>query len=358
MVSAEIKKEMLALVDYHAFYEAVCVTAEIDRKRISRKQVNEYLREWVEAKAWIFELFGHKLQLIREVEIPADNEVMATQIEELCRKYPQYAATIKEFKVEDFREGVINNQSSQFLKWLFPRVYRRGAKTSKVLSKILNNYNFDVELSKILQNNMIKGRAIVSIDPVDIVMLSTNTHKWGSCMSILYDTNDRSNNKRGFNKVGGFSLMRDSVTTVAYLDHNKKSVFANDYGSFEWTDMVFRQLLTIDKHDLTNVVYGHYNGTPSDTIRGVWGELLHEVMGGEKWEMHSTNYKSYHKQLSKHYYDTGCYGWFGSSEPKIRGIGKEELICVCCGRRFKDLHSYQNWLSCNKDCTPKTEDKK
>ena len=176
-------------------------------------------------------------------------------------------------------------------------------------------------------------------------------------MSILYDRNDRTQNRGGFNKVGGFSLMRDGCTTVAYLDHNKTAVFSNEYGSVEWTDMIFRQLLTIDKNDLTNVVYGHYNGTPSDAIRGVWGEMLREVMGGENWKMHDARYNGYHKQGSRHYYDVGCYNWFGSSEPKIRTIGTKYLHCVCCGKKFADLHSYENWLSCTAKCV-KEEEKK
>ena len=354
-VSSEIKKEMLAAVDTKAFMQAVRITAEIDIKTISRKQVNEYLRQWVEAKAWIFELFGHKTRLIREVEIPADAEVMRSNIEELCRKYPAYAATISELRSEDFSEGVICNTSSKFLSWMFPRVYRKGAKTSKVLSKILNDVNFDIELSKILQNNMVKGRVVVSIDPIDMVMLSTNTHKWGSCMSILYDSNDRTQNRGGFNKVGGFSLMRDECTTIAYLDHNKKSVFENEYGSFEWNDMVFRQLLTIDKNDLNNIVYGHYNGTPSDVIRGIWGEMLQEVMGGNGWTMHGDAPRS--NQISRHYYDCYSYQWFGCSKPKSRNMGTKYLHCVCCGKKFEDLHSYRNWLSCKTKCVKKAEDK-
>ena len=43
-VSAELRKEMLAAVDTKAFMEVVRITAEIDKKTISRKQVNEYLR--------------------------------------------------------------------------------------------------------------------------------------------------------------------------------------------------------------------------------------------------------------------------------------------------------------------------
>ena len=82
-VSAELKKEMLAAVDTKAFMEVVRITAEIDKKTISRKQVNEYLRQWVDAKAWMFELFGHKTRLIREVEIPANDETMRSNIQEL-----------------------------------------------------------------------------------------------------------------------------------------------------------------------------------------------------------------------------------------------------------------------------------
>lgn len=357
-VSADIKKEMLALVDTKAFYEAVCVTAEIDRKRISRKQVNEYLRKWVNAKAWMFELFGHKLELVREVEIPADGEVMRGNIEELCRKYPAYAATIKELRTEDFSEGVISRQSSAFLKQIFPRVYRVGAKTSKVLSKILSDYDFDVELSKVLQNNMVKGRVVVSINPLDYVMLSTNTHKWGSCMSILYDKNDRTSNRGGFNKTGGYSLMMDKATTIAYLDHNKVVRFANDYGSLDWHDMVFRQLITLDKGDLNNIVYGHYNGTVSDKIRGVWGEMLCGVMGGKDWKMHNNAPRN--NQHGAYYYDVGSYNWYGSSEPKPRTMGVKELWCVCCGKKFNRIHAYKNWLSCEGKCLEKktVEDKK
>ena len=227
-VSAELKKEMLAAVDTKAFMEVVKITAEIDTKPLPRNQLNKKQKQTINTKTRILQLIGHKTRLIREVEIPANDETMRSNIQELCRKYPQYAATISELRVEDFCEGVINKTTSKTLAWLFPRVYRKGAKTSKVLSKILNDYGFDVELSKVLQNNMIKGRAIVSIDPVDMVMLSTNTHKWGSCMSILYDSNDRTQNRGGFNKVGGFSLMRDGCTTVAYLDHNKTAVFSNE----------------------------------------------------------------------------------------------------------------------------------
>lgn len=358
MVSAEIKKEMLSLVDTKAFYEAVCVTAEVPRGTISRKQVNEYLRKWVEAKAWMFELFGHKLELVKEIEVPSDSETMRSNIEELCAKYPAYAATIKHLRIDDFKEGVVNHANDKFLKQIFPQVYRNGAKTSRVLSKILNDTQFDIELSKILQNNMVKGRAVVSINPLDFVTLSTNTHKWGSCMSILYSKGDRTSNKGGFNKVGGFSLMLDKYTTIAFLDHGKTSVYTNDFGSFSWNDKVFRQLLTIRQDDLNNVVYGHYNGTPSDSVRQIWGDMLCSVVGGKDWKMHECGYgDSFHQRSADFYYDCGSYNWFGASKPKNRSIGVDQLWCVCCGRKFKNLHSYEKWLSCTGKCLEK-EDKK
>ena len=358
MVSAEIKKEMLALVDTKAFYEAVCVTAEVDRKTISRKQVNEYLRRWVDAKTWMFELFGHKLELVQEIEIPADRDTVRENISDLCKKYPQYAATISHLRTSDFADGVITNANDAFLKQVFPQVYRKGAKTSRVLSKILNDAQFDIELSKILQNNMIKGRAVVSINPLDFVTLSTNTHKWGSCMSILYEYGDKTSNKGGFNKVGGFSLMLDDCSMIAFLDHNKSSVYSNDFGSFTWNDKVFRQLLTIDKKDLDNVVYGHYNGTPSDVVKQIWGDMLCSVMGGKDWKMETLGYYDGNTHGGNFYYDIGTYNYYGSSKPNRRKIGVKELWCVCCGKKFSGLHSHENWLSCKNKCVEKKENKK
>lgn len=326
----EIQNKMLDMVDFDSFKEAVKVSAETEGE-IKDEYVRWYLEQWAIAKEPLFKLFGEQLSVKIPVKIPVNRDAVADKIDELCMKYPQYAATVKELSIDEICENEIRGDRSELLKALFPRIYRKGGKASSILSRIIKDTQFDIDLSKILQNRVIDGFATISIHPLDYVTLSTNTHKWGSCMDIIH----------GFNKIGGFSLMMDSPSTIAFFDHGSDVIYSNKYGSFVWNNKVFRQIIYIDVNKKM-FAFGHYNGTVDDSIRDKWGDKVNELLGTH----HEYSESGYHwvEQKGEFYYDTSVY----RSYPKVGSynMGVKELRCICCGKMFDERHSYRDWLTC------------
>lgn len=338
-------RHMISLVDFDAFYESVKITAEVDEKKINKKYVKQYLKEWAEAKKHIFKMLGHKLTCTKQIDIAVDPSITKKDVLELAKKYPQYAAAINWITGEEYSENKIDtieeeNGQIRPLAALFPKYFKKGSKASRVLSQIFHDEQFDIELSKILQNRTVKGNIVLSIDPTDYVMMATNTHKQGSCMDII----------KGFNKVAGFTLMRDKGTIIGYLDHGKKETFSNAYGSFSWPDKIFRQLVIVS-NDSKSFVLGHYLGSVSEQVRNIWCDEMCKMLKIKN--VYVDDHTKYARQLGSFYYDSYYY-----KEVKEKGteheyeIGVKDLICICCGKRFTDLHSYGGWLECNKKgCT-------
>lgn len=325
----EIQEKMISMIDFDSFMEAVKVTSEI--KEVNEKYVRQYLEEWAEAKEWLFVLFGEKLQLTKKVDIQLDDEVIQDKIDDLCRQYPQYAAMISHITAREYAENQIVKPHDKFMMQVFPKDYKKNSKPSRILSKIINDEQFDIDLSKILQNRTIKGNCTISIHPLDYVTLSTNTHNWRSCMSILQEDG-------GFNKVGGFSLMRDPNSTIAFLDHGTDAVYANDYGSLTWNNKVFRQIIYISKNK-NGFAFGHYNGTTDDEVRAKWAEMLNSILGTKLIEKRGYDYA---KQNGKFYYDTTIYYRYG--EHQEYECGAKYMICVVSGEQFTSLHSHSHWM--------------
>lgn len=325
----EIQQKMIDMVDFDSFKEAVKVTAET-KGEVKDKYVRWYLEQWAIAKEPLFVLFGEQLSVKINIKVPVNRASIAEKIEDLCFQYPQYAATVKELTIDEICQNEVCGES-ELLSTLFPRVYRRGGKASSILSRIIQNTQFDIDLSKILQNRVVDGTTTISIHPLDFVTLSTNTHRWGSCMNII----------NGFNKVGGFSLMMDGPSTIGFFDHGKETTYKNEYGSFKWNDKVFRQIIYIDTDEKT-FAFGHYNGTVSESIQNKWADTVNKLLG--------TNHKGTKEDYStitkrgEFYYDRIVYNYF----PKKRDykMGVEKIKCVCCGKMFKELHSWGNWMTC------------
>lgn len=331
----DIEQEMLGMVDFDSFYEAVKVTAERSDD-IKKEYVEDYLKMWAKAKAPIFEMFGHKLQIARTVDLQVDGSVMRDQIDGLCKQYPEYAASINKFTVEEWLDNEVQCDRKNLFGIFFPKVYKKNAKPTKVLSKIIQDPQFDIDVSKVMQNRVVKGNIALSIHPLDFITMSTNTHKWGSCIHII----------DGFNKVGGYSLMLDTVSIIAFADNGVYTTYSNDYGSFEWNNKTFRQCIFLVNDGF---VFGHYNGTVSDEIRDIWDEMMCDIMGGEWGTFKGVGYTSA-KKGGEFYYDTGLYYQHlrPGKELKVPTIGVKSLKCIVCGEENTSLTSYSGWLTCKK----------
>lgn len=331
-----IEQEMLSMVDFDSFFEAVKVTAERSDD-IKKEYVEDYLKMWAKAKAPIFELFGHKLQIVREVDLKVDESVMRDQLKSLCKQYPEYAASIMSFTVDEWLDNEIKTvKDGCFFGAVFPKIYKKSAKPTKILSKLNQDPQFDIDVSKIMQNRTVKGKIALSIHPLDFVTMSTNTHKWGSCIHIL----------TGFNKVGGYALMLDDVSIIAYSDNGVDTTYENKWGSFKWNNKTFRQCIYLVKDGFA---FGHYNGTVSDEIRTMWDEMMCSLIGGDWGKLEHCDTSS--EKAGPFYYDTmlthkHLHKGAHFCKPTI---GVKTLKCIRCGREITTLVGYHDWLTCRKD---------
>lgn len=330
-----IEQEMLDMVDFDSFFEAVKVTAERSDD-IKKEYVEDYLKDWAKAKAPIFELFGHKLQIVRTVDLVVDENVMRDQIESLCKQYPEFAASIKQFSTEEWLNNEVSRVGEDNLfGWVFPKICKKNAKPTKILSKLIQNEQFDIDVSKIMQNRTVQGNVVLSIHPLDYITMSTNTHKWGSCIHII----------EGFNKVGGYSLMLDNTTIIAFADNGADAVYHNNWGRFEWNNKTFRQCIYLTDSGFT---FGHYNGTVSEEVRDMWDEMMRELIGGEWQNRKNANYDCGCIKAGEFYYDTSVYQYRvkKGKEFKRAKIGVKSLKCIVCGKEFTQLRGYEKWLTC------------
>ena len=203
-----IREKMLSMVDFDSFVEALKVTmnSEVANEKMNLDHVRKYLDEWAKAKEDIFVLFGERLIVSKPVDFALTSEEMKSYRDELYKEFPKYAATISMINISDFLANKLTENTTRgFLGETMPSIFKKGAKVSRALSQLFKDGDFDIALSKYLQNREVKGLASISIHPLDYITISTNTHSWGSCMCIL----------KGFNKTGGHSLMLDKNTIVA-----------------------------------------------------------------------------------------------------------------------------------------------
>ena len=327
-----ICEKMISMVDFDGFLESVKVTSE-RKTGIDESVVRKYLEDWAEAKQGIFQLFGEQLIMQKEVDIVLDAKSISRPIENLKKQFPQYAAQLSEFSDEEYAANKVLYNDGRIAKALLLSTYKEGMKLSKCLSCIFQDVDFDIELSKILQNRTVKGNISLSIHPLDFVTISTCSHKWGSCMHIV----------DGFNKFGGYSLMLDKESFVVYADSGDY-IIENRTGSFKWNDKIWRQIFYISE-DRNQLVAGHYNGTPPKDLASIVFEMLNL---GEDFAAHDDYATA--KKMGEFYYNYEVYSRYIKKGKKFvqPQMGVKSLRCVVCGQPFTNLVGYKNWLTCQK----------
>jgi hypothetical protein len=323
--------KMISMVDFDGLLESIKVTAERNSD-IDESVVRQYLEDWAEAKKDLFKFFGNKLIMEKEIDLEMTRDVVDGELDKIKKAFPQYAAQMSEFSSDEYiKNKVIDDDYDRIARALYPKVYQHGMKLSKILSTIFQDENFDIELSKILQNKTVKGKLCISIHPLDFATISTSSHKWNSCMHIT----------EGFNKFGGYSLMLDQCSFVVYLA-TSNYIIENKYGSFEWNNKIWRQIFYLtQKHG--QLTKGHYNGTPPKDLEKIVFDALNL---GDGYKFFS-DYQ-YAQKMGEFYYNTEAYSHYlkGGLHYKAPEMGVKTLRCVVCGKPFAKLVGHKKWLTC------------
>lgn len=334
----EIQKKMISMVDFDKFFETVKITSELTEAQIDKSVVMEYLEIWAAKKEWLFVKFGEKLKMEEPLDVPPDFTNTASFLSKIMDQYPMYASAISTFSTEEFMNNCVEsvNKDSAIYTY-FSKIYKVGAKPSKILSKLLKDPQFDIDLSKELQNRVSTGRAVISIDPIDFAMVSTSDHNWTSCMDII----------RGFNKFGGYSLMMDDCTIIAYHCSSDDAVYKNGFGSFSWNNKISRMIMFCrEAKDGTTVCLGHNISNPSASAKECWIKMLSNAFDG-KFKTNDSHF--YAQKAGAFYYDSYVDNVITIGNPKrwVPTIGVSHMRCVRCGKPFERLVGYKGWLTCN-----------
>lgn len=353
----EVYNEMISKVDKETFKTFIFLGTGIFPKKDG---IDRFLMEWAKAKADFYLMLGRNLTIRQENEYKMDRTEMAGAIDYLANSFPAYAPYLYMISPEKFinnmccpRECVVGNSR------LFERLKTdvrvdNNISVTKLLSTVIKDGDFNVELSKIVQNSKsVKGFLNISIDPYDYFTLSINKHNWTSCVDFGKVS---SKNPWGVdnNCRACLAYIIDDATLVSYRDNGKPYNYNIKGKEFVGNSKSWRQLVHINKDTCTAVFNRSYPGgcesefgrSNCQIVRTLLEDRISEYLERENsWD----NYKSL-KSVAK--YTARSYGYDDTTSREIVVIAptgqelsagcvefaKTPYFCVVCGESVEQNH--------------------
>lgn len=265
----EIIKEMIDKVDRESFISLVKLGAR--NKNVSEDVVNWYLEQWAINKYEFYLLFGRNFKISDTIEIDISKKEMEKMLNNLFEQdvvyknnadgkvavntehYKIYKLFTDNIPIEDF----INNRCSKNeMLEKYCTYYKPGMKLSKFFSTYFKDTNFDIDLSKVMQNKKLKGEMSISIDPIDYLTSAINKNNWSTCQSIY----------SGCHACGPFSLLLDPTTLVCYKANGVIYDYCINGLKFRANSKQFRAFAYLNKKDMSFAVCRAYPDTRANNI--------------------------------------------------------------------------------------------
>lgn len=275
----EIIKEMISKVDRERLEKMIRIATQ--KRDLSSETVDWFLNEWAKNKYEFYLAFGKNLSISSPIEFKMDENEMHGLVTALYMEWPKYAATLDRIASHGMESFLENRMpSDSFFAKYMPDVYVRGSKVSKFLSRICKDEEFDIAISKVMQNRMVKGNVTVSIDPYDYLTSATSMHGWTSCHSL-----------QGGYRAGCFTFVTDPGTLVAFRDNGKMYHYSNviaerdgnvngiDFGknAFVGNSKSWRQYIHVDKKTCACLFSREY--PQNKTVDGVIDKVRELIEG-------------------------------------------------------------------------------
>ena len=234
------------------------------------------LREWNKSKQTLFNIFGEKLMLEKEIQVEDGDNKKISEINNYLNSLSPGANFINSVRrLFEFNSTYFENTYATYnltrAKQLFTnRVakefsYRNkdnkvikvpeGAKVMRVLQKIAKEFDlpdfeiFRNHISRITEIRKSKIKFTLSIHPLDYMTMSDNANGWESCMNWTQGP--------GSYRAGTIEMMNSPMVVVAYIT-TKPYYPANT--SIEWTSKSWRELIIVHPNTICSVKsYPYYN---------------------------------------------------------------------------------------------------
>lgn len=333
------------------------------------------LREWNKSKQTLFNIFGEKLMLEKEIQVEdGDNKKIreinnylnstnpGTDFINSVRKLFTFNGTYFEdtyatYNLTQAKQLFTNRVAKEFS-------YRNkdykvikvpeGAKVMRVLQRIAKEFDlpdfeiFRNHISRITEIRKSKIKFTLSIHPLDYMTMSDNANGWESCMNWTQGP--------GSYRAGTIEMMNSPVVVVAYIA-TKPYYPANT--SIEWTSKSWRELIIVHPNTICSVKsYPYYNIAFDKALVNWLADLVEEKT---EWRYNrkkpqeslescsdikawqdkedKDNYFLLHFETNEMYNDFGNtdnYGIFSINPPDNKyhtsTINYSGLMtCMCCG---------------------------
>lgn len=362
-IDAALVQEMISKVDVKKMKKILSACFQMGASDM--KGFDTVLREWAEAKVGLYKLFGKKFYLSEEVEYEADTSIMREKLDPLFKKFPvAYYFIDNSISYKDLATNELHGWPSMLDKYT---PGSRGMKTSTYLSQVMNNKEFDLELSKVLEQTKVKGCIKISIDPIDYLLMSINKSGWQSCHS-LYEGEGR---QFGCYSAGVFSYMCDKVTAISYRHNKEEADFTINKQKFKAFSKNWRQCIYIDSDTgnfVTSRQYPGENEVVAKSVRELLEKQISKVKRFEnKWVVCKES-DTIKKHMRNHYLDIDdeyddedgelAYNdiWHGFSGKivfrKDKGLDDTDIrvgsnpTCIVCGQEHLYNHNIPMCESC------------
>lgn len=333
------------------------------------------LREWNKSKQTLFNIFGEKLMLEKEIQVEdGDNKKIreinnylnstnpGTDFINSVRKLFTFNGTYFEdtyatYNLTQAKQLFTNRVAKEFS-------YRNkdgkvvkvpeGAKVMRVLQKIAKEFDlpdfeiFRNHISRITEIRKSKIKFTLSIHPLDYMTMSDNANGWESCMNWTQGP--------GSYRAGTIEMMNSPVVVVAYI--TTKPYYPTNT-SIEWTSKSWRELIIVHPNTICSVKsYPYYNIAFDKALVNWLADLVEEKT---EWRYNrkkpqenlescsdikawqdkedKDNYFLLHFETNEMYNDFGNtdnYGIFSINPPDNKyhtsTINYSGLMtCMCCG---------------------------
>lgn len=338
-------------------------------RETSDEVLDNLLEIWAKRKYPLYVLFGRKLSVSFKCLTSLTVKKYMEELQDICKKqnitrkkgneevfidtshFIYYLPIIQLFDEEDFKRNIC--KKDDIICELID-TYKPGQKLSRFFSNFFNDPEFDIELSKVLQDRDMDTYANISIDFNDFLTSSFNGNGWTTCFSL-----------HGCHESSIPNILFDRSTAVAFFSQKNFQFGKN----LVWNSKELRCFVHVDLKTSSFCISRAYpnvdNNVFYDNIKYGMEEIISSYFQTEEdWKVDlvtpnmdkgsccdtytisQNNLYRIHKNVLKRYLTCKSKQYFldpikyicsleGFISKEIL-VGESSYICMCCGKISKE----------------------
>jgi hypothetical protein len=211
------------------------------------------------------------------------NEFLCDKVAVLAKNFLTSCVTTKEIMDNELSEDRV----------FFQTKFSKGMKISRILGKLLPKsmvHRIQTAFSMLVQKFIVQGTAVISIDPIDYITMSSNRSGWRSCHAL-----------DGEYRTGTLAYMEDEVTAIAYVktsDVSYQDVVRGETVTYSFANKMWRQVVLFpsnsqDKYAIQSRQYPSVSTNNSNAI----AELIRDCFGAEDFKTERVSVDSVLQEL-------------------------------------------------------------